>query len=272
MCHFKFEKSFNNHRVKCENFNKCTAILPKDKDKILKFKNHRYKESVPFVVYADIESLLEPVDNEQIDMAAYQKHVPTSVAFYTHCNFDDSLSELKIYRTKDCIDWFMKELKSLADKVDTLLKNIVPMEALTLKQKKEFIAAKTCHICEKPFEAADIKHRDHCHITGKYQGCNLNYKDSHVIPVVFHNLSGYDSHFSIKAVATSFEGQIKLLPVNKEKYIFFTNDVGNTNVKLRFIDFCRFMPSSLEKLASYLNNNDKNITRMFCQNDSEFNI
>ena len=93
LCHFKLEKSFNNHRLDCENVNKCRAILPEDKDKILKFKSHRYKESVPFVVYADIESLLEPVDNEQIDMAEYQKHVPTSVAFYTYCNFDDSLSE-----------------------------------------------------------------------------------------------------------------------------------------------------------------------------------
>ena len=120
LCHFKLEKSFNNHGIDCENVNKCRAILPKDKDKILKLKNHRYKESVPFVVYADIESLLEPVDNEQIDMAAYQKHVSTSVAFYTHCNFDDSLSELKIYRETDCIEWFMKELKSFADKVDTL--------------------------------------------------------------------------------------------------------------------------------------------------------
>ena len=64
----------------------------------------------------------------------------------------------------------MKELKSLADEVGTLLKNIVPMEALTLKQKQEFIAAKTCHICEQPFEADDIKHRYHCHFTGKYRG------------------------------------------------------------------------------------------------------
>ena len=164
-------------------------------------------------------------------MAAYQKHVPRSVAFYTHCNFDDSLSELKIYREKDYIECFMKELKSVADKVDTLLKNIVPMEALTLKQKQEFIAAKTCHICEKPFEADDVKHRDHCHFTGKYrgaahQGCNVNYKDSHLIPIVFHNLSGYDLHFFIKVLATSFESQIKLFSVNKGKYISFTKDVG----------------------------------------------
>ena len=38
-------------------------------------------------------------------MSAYQKHIHTSVAFYTHCDFDNSLSELKIYREKDCIEW-----------------------------------------------------------------------------------------------------------------------------------------------------------------------
>ena len=77
------------------------------------------------------------------------------------------------------------------------------METLTLKQKQDFKTAKICHIREKPFTDDDIKHRDHCHFTGKYrgaahQGCNVNYKDSHLIPVVFHNFSGYDSHFFLK--------------------------------------------------------------------------
>ena len=41
--------------------------------------------------------------------------------------------------------------------------------------------------------------RDHCHVTGKYRGsaqqdCNLNFKLTDKIPVIFHNLRGYDSH------------------------------------------------------------------------------
>ena len=45
----------------------------------------------------------------------------------------------------------------------------------------------------------DVKVRDHCHITGKYEGsahrdCNINLKLNHKIPVVFHNLKNYDSH------------------------------------------------------------------------------
>ena len=62
---------------------------------------------------------------------------------------------------------------------------------------------------EKRFSTNDKKVRDHCHFTGKYRGaahnaCNLNYKASKRIPVVFYNGSTYDSHFIIKELAKKF--------------------------------------------------------------------
>jgi hypothetical protein len=82
-----------------------------------------------------------------------------------------------------------------------------------------------CHICKQTFQPNQIKVRDHNHQTGEFRGlphqaCNLNYKDAHCFPIVFHNLSGYDAHFIIKELSTQFQGTIKLLPINKEKYIF----------------------------------------------------
>ena len=136
LCHFKLENSFQRHRLTCQNMNKCRVILPDHENNILKFKNYQYKEKVPFVVYADIECLLEPVVDSHMNTSIHQKHVPTSVAYNVLCSFDNSLSKIKLYREKDCFEWFINELKCLAEKVNEYLKNIVPMEPLTNQQNK----------------------------------------------------------------------------------------------------------------------------------------
>ena len=79
----------------------------------------------------------------------------------------------------------------------------LPTDPLTRKQWKKYKKANKCHICYKPFALRDPKVRDHCHYTGLYRGpahslCNLRYKIPSYIPVVFHNLSGYDAHLFIR--------------------------------------------------------------------------
>lgn len=88
--------------------------------------------------------------------------------------------------------------------IDQIYKSVVQME-MSDKQEREFFTATECHICKKIFNPLKLhkKVRDHCHLTGEYRGaahsyCNLTYKDSRTIPVLFHNLSGYDAHFIIK--------------------------------------------------------------------------
>ena len=67
--------------------------------------------------------------------------------------------------------------------------------------------------------------RDHCHITGKHRGlahqsCNINYRLTDKIPVIFHNLRGYDSHFIMKEIG-KFKQNINVIPNNMEKYMSF---------------------------------------------------
>ena len=110
--------------------------------------------------------------------------------------------------------------------------------------------------------------RNHCHLSGKFRGaahevCNLKYKVAKFFPVIFHNLSGYDSHLFIKALVNS-EGDISCIRNNEENDISFTKQVivdkfvnkegKDVKVKheLRFIDSLRFMVSNLDKLSSNL--------------------
>ena len=63
---------------------------------------------------------------------------------------------------------------------------------------------------EKGFKLKQ-KFRDHCHYTGKFRGaphtiCNLLYKLPREIPVVSHNGSACDYHFTIKKLAEEFQG------------------------------------------------------------------
>ena len=113
-----------------------------------------------------------------------------------------------------------------------------------------------------------MKARDHCHITGKFRGsahdyCNWKLRidpDKIKIPVVFHNLRGYDSHFLMQNIgeivnrnsSTDRNGEVRkkninAIPNNMEKYMAFM--LGN---RLNFIDSFQFMSSGLDKLVSNL--------------------
>ena len=142
------------------------------------------------------------------------------------------------------------------------------MEPLTKEQLKEYKHVTKCHICFKPFREGNQKVRDHCHFTGKYRGdahslCNLQYKIPSYIPVVFHNLAGYDAHMFIKELA-KHGSNIGVLAKNTEDYISFsvnvevvkyTNKNGeecSKEITLRFIDSIKFMSSSLDSLVNNL--------------------
>ena len=138
------------------------------------------------------------------------------------------------------------------------------------EEKGRFDEETKCWICNEKFDGDD-KVRDHCHFTGRYRGaaqnsCNLKYRKPIFTPVVFHNLSGYDSHLFIKNLGFS-EGNIDCIPNNEERYISFTkriqvgtyrkevkNKKGETTHyeiipryhQIRFIDSFKFMATSLD--------------------------
>ena len=125
---------------------------------------------------------------------------------------------------------------------------------------------------KKRFAINNKKVIDHYHFTRKYRGaahnnCNINYKLSKNIPVVFHNGSRYDYHFIIKELAKEFVEQFECLGENTEKYITFSVPINKTfpetdkdnneknktiSYKLKFIDSFRLMSTSLSSPVNNL--------------------
>ena len=95
-----------------------------------------------------------------------------------------------------------------------------------------------------------------------HRNCNLRYKIPSHIPIVLHNLRGYDANLFIWELGKE-TNKIGVIAENKEKYISFTidamvdeyKDKGKTKekkIQLRFINSFRFMASSLDSLTNNL--------------------
>ena len=273
---FSSERVLSDHKDNCITVNGMQAVkMPDKNNNILKYNNFHKQQPVPFVIYADFEAITEKIsgcqpNNNKSYTEAYQKHTDCGYGYKVVCCYDDKYSKpTKTYRGKKAVYKFME---AMLDEVK-YCKKVAKKEfnkplRMTKEDEKEFQKAKECHICNKKYINEDIKVRDHCHITGKYRGsahqeCNLKLTvnpEEVKIPVIFHNLRGYDSHFIMQEIGaivknhayTNKKGEkcqmnINAIPNNMEKYMAFM--LGN---HLTFIDSFQFMSSSLEKLVSNL--------------------
>ena len=135
-----------------------------------------------------------------------------------------------------------------------------------LTDEKDQLEAKSqenCKFCENPLIHKNFRDavKDHCHITGKYREaahneCNFRLRikpKTDPVPVVFHNLRGYDAHHLMQAMS-QLQKEIKCIANNMEKYITFS-------VRgLRFIDSFNFLQGSLDSLVSATPNESLKIT------------
>ena len=282
---FRTESARDKHYEYCSSNGHVKVKMPTEKEKWLKFHDGQYQFKVLFMLYADFESILKPVDErykekmntmkaERKGKAPYTEKINTHVlsgwCVYSTFAYGDVPNLLKMYRGKDCVEKFVEYIEEEVKRLYATFPQ-QPMTKLTDVLKREHEAAEKCHICLKEFnDPRNRKVRDHCYYSGEYRGaahnnCNLKYKIPDHIPIVFHNLSGYDAHLFIKELGRRFnKNDIGVIAENKEKYISFNVKINvklagvrdkdgkevHKNIKLRFIDSFRFMASSLDKLAS----------------------
>ena len=102
-----------------------------------------------------------------------------------------------------------------------------------------------------------------------------------ILPVIFHNLQGYDAHLFIKQLAR-LEGDLNCIPSTEEKYISFSKSIKvdgycsykvdkmvSVNFEIRFLDSFKFLQTSLANLVSNLSPDDFPSTKNVFKRNTE---
>ena len=268
---FTQELSRDKHYSYCID-NETVRVEKPNKGSTIEFYDRQNQFKVPFMMYVDFEAILAPIqgpnpDPSQAYTTKVNQRIPSGWCVYSKFAYGKVDDPLKLYRGKDCVERFCDYIKQEAHRLYHMFTK-KPMDLLTNRQWKLHKRARKCHIYFKPFNPKDTKVRDHRHYTGCYRGlahslCNLSFRIPSYIPVVFHNLSGYDAHLFIKELGKHSK-DIGVIAKNKEDYVTFSVNVvvdkyvdkeGNEKdklIELRFIHSFKFMVSSLDSLTNNL--------------------
>ena len=256
---------FSNEIILKEHKSDCLVVNGEQRVKLdsgyVEFKNYSNKMRVPFKIHADFECILKKCDNvvgscDSSWSVKKSNHLPCGFEYEVVCVDDRFSKDVVVYRGKDCVKKFIACILDECEYCKKIRRDHFNKSLIMSAEEEEmFQNACSCWICGKLFDLMDEKLPDHCHISGKFRGaahfsCNANFKISKNVPVVFHNLKGYDGHLIMKELS-NFDVKIDVIPCGLETYMAFI-----INRWLVFIDSMQFMNSSLDALVGNLSSND----------------
>ena len=213
-------------------------------------RNYKKQIKLPFVIYADFEAICKQLERKGKNTEKIQEQEACSYGYQITSIWPEHQFEPRQYRGPNAVVEFIQQLQKDGEMLGSIIAKTQPLEWQD-GQEAAHNAATHCHICTKVIN--ENKVADHDHMYGTYRGaahleCNSIYTyKKEKIPVVFHNLRGYDAHHIIQNIAEAAKSKkIDTIAINKEKFISFSFD------NFRFIDSCSFMMASLDSLSANL--------------------
>ena len=257
--HFYSPEILSRHQQLCtrDDFMSVLHVLPVPGTERaqLKFNQFRNTTKAPFVIYADFESILEPLGRHVHRTTLSQLHKVCAAAAIL-CSYMPDFNQRTIIKFgPQALSDFLDELIIWENEIIAVLIRNLKMKSLNMRQQAEFDNATRCYLCRHEFMKNELKGpkvRDHDHITGEFLGaahrqCNLERPVRFQIPVFFHNFRGYDAHLIVHEFGKRPDREIKVIGQNMEKYLQV--QWGDNMV---FRDSLQFLPASLEQLVASL--------------------
>ena len=96
---YRTEIKLEAHKKICENHDYCHVEMPTKNNNIIKYNHGEKSMKIPFVIYADLECLLEKMSTcinnpNESSTTKINKHTPSGYSIFTSCSFDESKNKL----------------------------------------------------------------------------------------------------------------------------------------------------------------------------------
>ena len=110
------KNKLESHKKVCENKDFCNVIMPSEDTKILEFNQYQKSDKAPFIIYADLECIIEKIDGcknnpENSSTTKVSKHIPSGFSMSTISSFRSIENKHGVYRGKDCMKKFCAFLR-----------------------------------------------------------------------------------------------------------------------------------------------------------------
>ena len=192
------------------------VVVPSEDTKTLEFNQYQKSDIAPFIIYADLECLIENVNAcknnpEKSSTTTVDRHVPSGF----------SLSTISSFKSIENRNVVCRDIESREHAMEIINFKNEKMKSSTNEQQISYQNANTFYISTEksadkhPRDKKYCKTRVHCHHTRECGGAaheifsKLKYSVPKEIHIFFHNRSYYDYHFIIKELAEEFEMIIK---------------------------------------------------------------
>ena len=96
---YRTRNNLESHKTIRENHDYCNVEMPTKSNNIIKYNQGEKSIKLPFVIYADLECLVEKMSTcqnspNESSTTEINKHMPSGYSLFTHCSFDQSKNRI----------------------------------------------------------------------------------------------------------------------------------------------------------------------------------
>ena len=116
---YSTKNKLKKHDIVCNDRDYCYVEMPNEGKKLLKYNHGETSMKAPFVIYADLECLLEKMhlcrnNPEKPYTEKKTKHTSSAYSLFTNCLFHSTKNKLNCYKSTDYMERFCKDLREHA--------------------------------------------------------------------------------------------------------------------------------------------------------------